>query len=50
MVDHGSLKPLDLYNKNDAYDLTAVRESILSKKLAPFYKGTLLQKKKRLFC
>lgn len=39
MMDHGSLKPLDLYNKNDAYDLTAVRELILSKKLAPFYKG-----------
>ncbi|KAI8066037.1 hypothetical protein BDF21DRAFT_426938 [Thamnidium elegans] len=39
MMDHGSLKPLDLYNKNDAYDLTTVRELILSKKLAPFYKG-----------
>lgn len=39
LVDYGSLKPLGLYDQNESYDLSMIRELILSKKLAPFYKG-----------
>ncbi|OBZ85450.1 Protein sip5 [Choanephora cucurbitarum] len=44
IIDHGSTKPLGLYQPNGEYDSKRIQELIETKRLSPFYKG----KKKKL--
>jgi hypothetical protein len=38
-VDFGSVVPLGLYGQNEDYDLSRIRDLIVSKRISPFYKG-----------